>query len=154
MTNKNILIDIREWLLTQSAITALTTVNNIWKYKCRTYSDLPFGKSNLQALVIDLLPNVESNQFSSQQNTLLDVKCYAGDTYANGKKSAEDSEDKCWNLYYVCDEVLNRKSREILTLDNFVILGIARSGSPEIQYDEIQECNFVAVSYDFSYLLK
>ena len=153
MTDKNPLIDFRTWLLTQTTITALCTTN-IWKYDCRAVNELPFGKSGLTALVIDLLPNIEDNKFSSQQNAILQVKGYAGDTYSAGKKIKDDSEDKCWNFYYVFDEVLNRKDREILTLNNFIILGMARTGSPNIQWDETQECSYILANYDFSYLLK
>lgn len=154
MSNKNLLIDFRKWLLTQTTITALTTASNIWKYFCRMVSELPFGKSGQIALIIELLPNAEDNQFSSQQNTILQVKGYAGDSYTNGQKTADDSEDRCWNFYYIFDEVINRKSREILSLDNFTVLGISRIGSPNIQYDELHECNYIVANYDVSYLLK
>ena len=152
MTNKNILTDLYNWIKLQSIITNAVN-NNIWKYSCRNVNGLPFGKSNSKALVIDLLPGIVDNQGSSQYNTLLNVKGYASDTITDGKKTIEDSEDKCIDLFYIFDSVLNRKDREIIKLTNFLILGMFRTSEFDLLYDDMQECIYCTVNYDITYLL-
>jgi len=148
-----ILNDIREWLLTESSITAIVSTR-IWKYECRMVDDEVFGVSGLRALVIDILPGVPDNPMSSQQNAFLEVKHYASNSISDGKKTKDDAEDKCWDMYYTIDEVLNRKSRETKDLTDFLILGLFRNGEPMIDKDEVQDCPYLVTTYELKYLLK
>jgi len=92
---------------------------------------------------------------SSQQNAILEVKYYASNTVdENGLKIKDDGEDKCWDMYYSIDKVLNRISRKTKDLTDFLLLGIFRSGEPFLDYDEEQECPFIRVNYEFEYILK
>ena len=145
--------DIRKWLLEESSITDITSTR-IWKYECRTISGKIFGVSGARALVIDLLPGFDNNPMSSQQNGILEVRYYASNTISAGKKTKNDAEDRCWDMYYTIDnKVLNRISRETKTLTDFLLLGIFRNGEPLIQLDEEQECPFLIVNYEIQYLL-
>jgi len=146
--------DIRIWLLTESTITDLVSTR-IWKYSCRTINDEIFGLSGLRALVIDVLPGFSNNPMSSQQNGILEVKYYASNTISDGKKTADDGDDRCWSMYYpIDDKVLNRKSRETKSLTDFLVLGLFRNGEPLLQFDEEQSCPYIVVNYEFEYILK
>lgn len=147
-----IINDIRQWLLTESSITAITSTR-VWKYSCRMVNDKVFGVSGLRALVIDILPGVPNNPMSSQQNAFLETKFYASNSISAGKKTKNDGADRCWDMYYTIDKVLNRTSRETKTLTDFLILGIFRNGEPLMQYDEGQECPYIVTTYEFQYLL-
>ena len=147
-----ILNDIRSWLLTETTITNIVGTQ-IWKYECRTVSDKVFGETGSRALVIDILPGFNNNPMSSQQDAFLEVKNYASDSMSAGKKTKDDGMDRCWNMFYITDAVMNRVSREIKTLTDFMILGIFRNGNPTEQYDEQQKCSYLVATYEFEYLL-
>jgi len=85
----------------------------------------------------------------------IEVKYYASNTISEGKKTADDAEDRCWGMYYpIDDEVLNRKSRETKSLTDFLILGFFRNGEPGLDFDEVQNCSFIRANYEFEYLIK
>jgi len=147
-----ILNDLRSWLLLEETITDIVSTR-IWKYECRTVDDEVFGVSGLRALVIDILPGVPNNPMSSQQNAFLETKFYASNSMSEGKKTKDDAEDRCWDMYYTIDEVLNRISRETKSLTDFLILGIFRNDEPSIQLDEEQNCPFLLVTYEFQYII-
>jgi hypothetical protein len=148
----DIINDIRSWLAEESTIIAQTTASRVLKYNIEMYNEKIFGVSGLKALIIDVLPGPNSNAFSSQFCGILEVRNYASNSVSNGMKTANDGEDRSWDLFYVTDAILNRKSREIKRLTNFYILGIRRNGEPEIQYDDEQECPFCISMYEFDYL--
>lgn len=147
-----ILNDIRVWLLDEETITDIVSTR-IWKYECRMIDDEVFGVSGLRALVIDILPGVPNNPMSSQQNAFLETRFYASNSMLEGKKIKDDAEDRCWDMYYTIDAVLNRISRETKSLTDFLILGIFRNGEPAIQLDEEQNCPFLLVTYEFQYII-
>ena len=147
-----ILNDIRKWLLDESSITDLVSTR-IWKYEARTISDVILGETGSRALVIDMLPGFNNNPMSSQQNGILEVNNYASNSISANKKTADDGLDRCWNMYYITDEVLNRVSREIKVLTDFMILGIFRNGEPLEQFDDQQKCPYIVVNYELEYLL-
>ena len=147
-----IINDIRSWLLDETIITDIVGTK-VWKYECRTISDKVFGLSGSRALVIDLLPGVPNNPMSSQHNGFLEVKCYASNSITEDKKTKNDGEDRCWDMYYTINPVLNRVSRETKSLTDFLILGIFRNGEPTLEFDEIQNCSYVVALYELEYLL-
>lgn len=147
-----ILNDLRKWLLEEVAITNIVGTR-VWKYECRSISNEIFGLSGLRALIINVLPGFNNNPMSSQQNGILEARYYASNTIANGKKTKDDAEDRCWDMYYVIDKILNRCSRETKQLTDFLILGIFRNGQPLLRFDEEQDCPFLLVNYEFEYLL-
>jgi len=144
--------DIRGWFLDEETITDIVSTR-VWKYSCRMVSDKVFGVSGLRALVIDILPGVPNNPMSSQQNAFLEVRYYASNSISAGKKTKNDAEDRCWDMFYTIDPVLNRISRETKTLTDFLILGIFRNGEPGIFKDEEQDCPFLLCTYEIEYLL-
>ena len=147
-----ILNDIRKWLLLEPTITNVVSTR-IWKGEVRAVSDNVFGVSGLKALVIDILPGFRSNPMSSQQNGILQAKYYASNSILAGKKTKDDAEDRCWDMYYIIDPILNRVDRETKTLTDFLVLGIFRNGNPLIQKDVDHDCPFLVVTYEFEYLL-
>lgn len=147
-----ILNDIRIWLLDEETITDIVSTR-IWKYSCRTVNDIVFGVSGLRALVLDILPGFDNNPMSSQQNAFLETKFYASNSILESKKTKDDAEDRCWDMYYIIDIVLNRCNRETKNLTDFLLLGIFRNGEPMIQKDEEQDCPFLLCTYEFEYLL-
>jgi len=147
-----IINDIRSWLLLEEIITDIVSTR-IWKYECRMVDDKVFGVSGLKALVLDILPGVPNNPMSSQQNAFVEVKYYASNTIVEGKKTKNDGNDRCWDMYYIIDPVLNRISRKTKTLTDFLLLGIFRNGAPSLLLDEQQECPYIVVLYEFEYLL-
>lgn len=147
-----IINDIRKWLLTETIITDIVSTR-IWKYECRTVNDKIFGISGLRALIIDVIPGFNNNPMSSQQNGILETKFYASNSISLDKKTKDDGEDRCWNMYYIIDGVLNRISRETKSLTDFLILGIFRNGEPFLEFDMEQECPFLLCTYEFEYLL-
>jgi len=147
-----IINDIRSWLLTETTITDIVSTR-IWKYECRMVNDKVFGVSGLRALGLDVLPGFNNNPMSSQQNGILEVKFYASNTISAGKKTKDDAEDRCWDMFYIIDTILNRISRETKSLTDFLVLGIFRNGNPAKRYDEEQECPYLLVTYELEYLL-
>lgn len=148
-----ILNDLRTtWFLTEETITDIVSTR-VWKYSCRTVDDGVFGVSGLRALVLDILPGFNNNPMSSQHNAILEVKYYASNTISSGKKTKDDAEDRCWDMYYTINPVLNRISRETKTLTDFLVLGIFRNGEPGMRYDEEMNCPYLLVTYEFQYLI-
>ena len=147
-----ILNDIRKWLLTETTITDVVSTR-IWKYEARTISDVILGETGSRALVIDMLPGFDYNPMSSQQDGILEAKNYASNSMSSNKKTADDGMDRCWAMYYVTDAILNRVSREIKELTNFMILGIFRNGNPVEQFDDQHKCPYIVANYEMEYLL-
>jgi hypothetical protein len=130
----------------------LTTAARIVKYRVKT-TDLIFGRTGYQSLVLNLLPGISQNNKSSKHSAILEIRCYASNSVDdNGVKTADDAEDKAYNLYIVADKVIQNLECNDIKLSNFLIFdGFHRDMEAVLSFDDTQDCPLIIVNYGFNY---